>query len=247
MFGLDDSIAGLSEGSSLWLVLLAAVLLGLRHATDPDHLAAVTALVAGGRERAGRRAAELGIAWGAGHAVTLFAFGLPILLLDKYLPERVQQLAETAVGAMIVLLALRLLLRWRRGLLHVHEHEHGGVRHAHLHGHRGAPGHGHRHRSRSPLGAFGIGLVHGMGGSAGVGILLVAAIESTWQSVAALVVLAAFTAVSMTLLSTGFGLTLVSRPVRTVHRAVAPTLGVASLAFGLWYAGAAWALAPYPF
>jgi ABC-type nickel/cobalt efflux system permease component RcnA len=247
VLGLDDSIAGLSDGVSMWIVLAVAVLLGLRHATDPDHLAAVTSLVAGARERAGRRAAELGLAWGAGHAVTLFAFGLPILLLDRYLPERVQQLAETAVGVMIVLLAVRLLLRWRRGRLHLHEHEHDGVRHAHLHGHRQAAEHGHPHRSRSPLGAFGIGLLHGMGGSAGVGVLLVAAIESTWLSVAALVVLAAFTAVSMTLLSTGFGLTLVSRPVRAGYGAVAPTLGVASLAFGIWYAGAAWAIAPYPF
>lgn len=247
MFGLDDSLAALSDGHSVWIILVVAVLLGLRHATDPDHLAAVTSLVAGSRERAGRRAAELGLAWGAGHAVTLFAFGLPILLLDRYLPERVQQLAETAVGAIIVLLAVRLLLRWRRGLLHVHEHEHDGMRHAHLHGHRKAAGHRHPHRSRSPLGAFGIGLVHGMGGSAGVGVLLVAAIESTWLSVAALVVLAAFTAVSMTLLSTGFGLTLVSRPVRAAYGALAPSLGVTSLAFGLWYMSAAWALAPFPF
>ena len=247
MFGLDDSIAGLSDGVSVWIVLAVAVLLGLRHATDPDHLTAVTTLVASGRERAARRAAHLGLAWGAGHALTLFAFGLPILLLDQYLPERVQQLAETAVGVMIVLLAARLLVRWRRGLLHVHEHQHDGTRHAHLHGHGEPRGHAHRHGSRTPLGAFGIGLVHGMGGSAGVGVLLVAAIESTWLSVAALVVLAGFTAVSMVILSTGFGVTLVSRPVRAAYGTVAPTLGVASLAFGLWYASAAWALVPYPF
>ena len=247
MFGLDDSIAGLSDGVSFWIVLAVAVLLGLRHATDPDHLAAVTTLVAGGRERAVRRSAQLGMWWGAGHAVTLFVFGLPILLLGRYLPERFQQLAETAVGVLIVLLAVRLLVRWRRGQLHVHEHDHGGARHAHLHGHRAEAGHAHPHRSRTPLGAFGIGLLHGLGGSAGVGILLVAAIESTWLSVAALALLTVFAAVSMTALSTGFGLTLVSRPVRTAFGTVAPVLGISSLAFGLWYASAAWALAPYPF
>jgi ABC-type nickel/cobalt efflux system permease component RcnA len=247
MFGLDDWIASFSDGGSLWLVALAAVLLGLRHATDPDHVAAVSTLVAGARERAGRRAAELGLAWGLGHAVTLFAFGLPILLLDKYLPERLQQAAETAIAVVIVVLALRLLVRWRRGAFHVHEHAHDGVRHVHVHGHAETTGHGHPHEARTALGAFTIGLMHGVGGSAGVGVLIVASVESTPLAVLALALLAVFTAVSMALLSSGFGLTLVSRPVRAAWTGVAPALGLASLAFGIWYGTAAWGLAPYPF
>jgi hypothetical protein len=243
MFGLDDWIAGFSDGSSLWLVLLVATLLGLRHATDPDHLAAVTTLVASSRERARRTAAKLGVAWGLGHAVTLFAFGLPILLLDRYLPERMQQAAETAVALVIVFLGVRMLMRWRRGDFHVHEHEHGGV--PHTHGHAAATG--HAHGRRTPLGAFAIGLVHGMGGSAGVGVLIVATVESAWLSVVALGLLAAFTTVSMAIVTTGFGLTLVSRPVRATFGTVAPTLALASLAFGVWYGGAAWGVAPYPF
>lgn len=228
MFGLDDVIASYSDGTSLLLVSLAAVLLGLRHATDPDHLAAVTTLVASTRERATRTAARLGVAWGLGHAVTLFAFGLPILLFGAYLPEPVQQAAETAVAALIVYLAVRLLLRWRRGELQVHLHPDA-------------------HGARTAAGAFGIGLVHGMGGSAGVGVLIVAAVDSTALAVLALGLLAAFTAVSMTALTTGFGRTLVSRPVRSAYGAAAPVLGAASLAFGGWYAGAAWSLFPYPF
>jgi ABC-type nickel/cobalt efflux system permease component RcnA len=247
MFGLDDLIASYSDGAAVWFVLLVAILLGLRHATDPDHLAAVTTLVAGTRERAARTAAGLGLAWGAGHAVTLFAFGLPILLLDKYLPERVQQAAETAIAFVIAYLAVRLLVRWRRGAFHVHEHDHAGTMHSHVHGHAAEQGHGHAHRARTRLGAFGIGLVHGMGGSAGVGILLVAAIESTWISVAALALLAIFTGISMTILSTGFGATLASRPVQASFELLAPALGIASLAFGVWYGTAAWGLAPYPF
>jgi hypothetical protein len=86
-----------------------------------------------------------------------------------------------------------------------------------------------------------------MGGSAGVGILLVASVESTPLAVASLVVLALFTAASMTLLSGGFGRTLVSRPVSSSFGAVAPVLGTARLAFGLWYATSAWSLTPYPF
>ena len=241
MFGLDDRLAAFADAGSIWIVLAVAVLLGLRHATDPDHLAAVSTLVANGRDRATRRAGELGLAWGLGHGLTLFAFGLPILLLDSYLPERAQQAAETAIAIVIVYLAVRLLVRWRRGAFHEHVHAHGDVDHSHVH-----VGHSHRH-ARGRLGAFGIGLVHGMGGSAGVGILLVASIESTALSVASLGLLAVFTAVSMTMLSGGFGRALVTRPVAGAFAGVAPVLGTASLAFGVWYATAAWSLAPYPF
>jgi hypothetical protein len=223
VFGFDDSIAGLSNGTSVWLVVLAAILLGLRHATDPDHLAAVTALVAGSRERAARAAGALGLAWGAGHAVTLFAFGLPILVLERYLPERVQQAAETVIALVIVYLAVRLLRRRRARALPADS------------------------RSRTPLAAFGIGLVHGMGGSAGVGVLIVASVESTALSIVSLGLLAAFTAVSMWLVSTGLGATLVSRPLRSSYNGLAPALATLSLAFGVWYGTAAWGLAPYPF
>ena len=101
MFALDERIAASSDGASIWIVLAVAVLLGLRHATDPDHLAAVTTVVASGRERAACRAGELGLAWGLGHAATLFALGLPVLLLDSFLPQPVQQAAETAIGVFI--------------------------------------------------------------------------------------------------------------------------------------------------
>ena len=247
MFGLDDQIAHLSDGYSLWLVALVGILLGLRHATDPDHLAAMTTLVASGKERAGRAAARVGLAWGLGHATTLFLFGLPIVLFGKYLPERAQQVAETAVAFVIAYLAVRLIVRWRRGYYHAHSHDHDGVEHVHLHEHATGAGHQHRHMPRTALGAYGIGLVHGVGGSAGVSVLIVASIQSTELAVAALVLLAVFTAVSMTMLTGGFGMTLDSQPVRRSFNVVAPALGVMSLAFGVWYASAAWALMPYPF
>jgi high-affinity nickel permease len=233
MFGLDDWIAGLSHGASLGVVLLVAVLLGLRHATDPDHLAAMTTLVASKRDRAARSAARLGAWWGAGHALTLVVFGIPILLAESLLPERLQQGAETAVAALIVFLGLRLIVRWRHGFFDLHAHPH---RERH-----------HRHAVRSPLGAFGIGVVHGMGGSAGVGLLLLAAIPSETAAVVSLVILAVFTAISMTVVTAGFGLTLSVRPVAAASQRLVPALGLSSLAFGVWYAAAAWSLAPYPF
>ena len=237
MFGLDQQIASLSSGAAFAIVAVVAVLLGLRHATDPDHLAAVTTLVASGKDRAARTAARLGLAWGAGHATSLFAFGLPIVVFKTYLPEPLQQAAETTVGVMIALLALWLLVRWRRGLFHLH-HDHGA---AHAHGVR------HRFRTRSPLQAFGIGLVHGMGGSAGVGVLLLASIHDSWLAVAALWLFAACTALSMTALSTGWGMTLAATPIRSSFGRAAPVLGVTSLAFGVWYALGALSLAPYYF
>jgi len=233
VFGLDDTIAHLSTGASVLVVVLVAALLGLRHATDPDHIAAVSTLVASGRERVVRHAARLGAAWGLGHALSLIAFGIPVVLFQRYLPERAQQTAESAVGALIVFLAVRLLVRWRHGYFNLHPHPHEHAQ--------------HRHAVRSPLGAFGIGLVHGTGGSAGVCVLLLAAIPSTTVAVVALVVLALFTAVSMTLLTTGFGFTLSCARVASGFASIAPVLAVGSLAFGLWYATAAWGAAPYPF
>ena len=100
---------------------------------------------------------------------------------------------------------------------------------------------------RTPLGAFGIGLVHGMGGSAGVGVLLLAAIPSKSLAVISLLILAAFTAVSMTVVTTGFGATLASAPLRRSYAVAVPAIGSMSLAFGFWYAAAVWSLMPYPF
>ena len=233
MFGVDDWLAGLSEGASVGVVLLVGAILGLRHATDPDHIAAMTTLVASGRERVKRSAAELGAWWGVGHGITLVIFGIPILLAERYLPERVQQSAETAVAVLIVFLALRLLVRWRHGYFDLHAHPH--------------PERDHRHAVRTPAGALGVGLVHGMGGSAGVGVLLLAAIPSETVAIVSLLLLALFTAVSMTVITVGFGLTLTARPFAAASNTVIPALGALSLAFGVWYAAAAWSLAPYPF
>jgi ABC-type nickel/cobalt efflux system permease component RcnA len=233
MFGIDDWLAGLSEGASVGVVLLVGAILGLRHATDPDHIAAMTTLVASGRERVKRSAAELGAWWGIGHGITLVVFGIPILLAERYLPERVQQGAETAVAVLIVFLALRLLVRWRHGYFDLHAHPH--------------PERDHQHAVRTPAGALGVGLVHGMGGSAGVGVLLLAAIPSETVAIVSLLLLALFTAVSMTVITVGFGLTLTARPVAAASNTVIPALGALSLAFGVWYAAAAWSLAPYPF
>jgi hypothetical protein len=228
MFGLDDQLATLAHGEVFAVVALIAVLLGLRHATDPDHLTAVTTLLAGDRPDA-RRAGRLGLSWGIGHATSLFAFGVPIVLFGASLPDGFQAAAELAVGVMIMLLALRVLRRWHGGRLDTHAQDaHGRVR-----------------GGRSGLQAYAIGLVHGMGGSAGVGVLLLAPLRDHAEALAALAVFAAFTALSMAMASTTFGFALSRGSAQRRYVAVTPALGALSLLFGLWYALGALHTVPY--
>jgi ABC-type nickel/cobalt efflux system permease component RcnA len=245
VFGLDERIASASDGTTLLVVLAAAIVLGLRHATDPDHVAAVATLIASGKERAARRAGTLGLAWGLGHATSLFALGVPVVLFRAYLPEPVQRAAETSVGFLIVGLAAWLLVRWRRGSLHTHAHAHEAAVHTHVH--ECTRTHRHPARTRSPLGAYGIGLLHGVGGTAGVGVLLLSAIPSHALALVSLALFALCTALSMALLSTGWGLALGAPGVRGAFQRLVPAIALASLAFGVWYALGAQELLPYYF
>jgi ABC-type nickel/cobalt efflux system permease component RcnA len=227
------------------MALLVALLLGLKHATDPDHLTAVSTLILGEEERGVRRAAALGLAWGSGHAVTLFAFGLPVVLFSRYLPDLVQRGAEALIGLVIVLLAVRLLLRWRRGYFHAHPHSHGPLRHVHphAHDHRHEPadegvGHTHPHREalgRSPLAAFGIGLLHGVGGSAGAGVLLIGSMSGRWHGTMMLLLFSGATALSMGMVSAGFAYGLARGKIKPRLAELVPVLAGLSLLFGVWY------------
>jgi ABC-type nickel/cobalt efflux system permease component RcnA len=194
---IDGWLEGLMHGSAgLGILLLVSLLLGLRHASDPDHLAAVTTLIASEEQRRIRKATYMGLFWGLGHGTTLVVLGLPLVLLGQYLPERVQQTAEVAIGAIIVALAVRLLVRWRRGAFHAHAHVHDeGEPHRHLHSHAGeavsAHEHSHSTALRTPLSAYGVGLVHGVGGSGGLTLLLLSTIPDPSEAVGALLVFAA--------------------------------------------------------
>ncbi len=212
---IDDTLAGLFDGAPFAVALGIALLLGLRHATDPDHLMAVTALVARD-ERGTRSAARLGAVWGAGHATALLLIGLPLILLGTALPPAVESTAEKAVGIVIILLAVRVLARW-------------------LHRHRD----GHRHRPlRTPREAFGIGLLHGLAGTGAVVLLLLAALPDPLEASAALAVFAPMSAVSMAACTSGFAWTLTRPAVLPVYRTVLmPALGAMGLVFGLFYIG----------
>lgn len=252
MSTIDGWLEGFLHGpSGVGIILLISLALGLRHATDPDHLAAVTTLIASEEKRdRAKRAALMGFLWGLGHGTTLVLVGLPLVLLGRYLPEAVQQVAEAAIGAIIVALAIRLLVRWRRGLFHAHTHSHdGGLPHRHVHSHSSGKSHDHSHSVplRTPFSAYGIGLVHGIGGSGGLTLLLLSTISDEALRLAALLLFAAGTAVSMALLSTAFGLAIAGGPVGRNFERAAPVLGVLSMAFGAWYALGALGLVMYPF
>lgn len=252
MSAIDGWLEGFMHGpAGLGTILLVSLLLGLRHASDPDHLAAVTTLIASEKKHSRiRKATFMGFAWGLGHGTTLILVGLPLVLLGKYLPERVSQVAEFAIGAIIVLLAVRLLIRWRRGVFHAHFHSHDGETHRHVHSHvREAGSHAHSHRVplRTPLSAYGVGLIHGIGGSGGLTLLLLSTIPEPSHAIVALLIFAAGTAVSMAFLSTGFGMIIAGGPIGKNFERVAPVLGVLAAAFGVWYALGAVGLVTYPF
>lgn len=236
MFGLDARLSQLSTGHGAVVPLVVAFALGLRHATDPDHLVAVSTLVAGTRERAARAAARLGAAWGAGHATTLLVFGLPILLVRAYLPAIVESAAEALVGVIVVALAVRLWLRWRRGAFHLHRHRHGGETHTHVHSHSAGADHVHHHPVRTPWQAYSIGLVHGTAGSGSVAVLLIAAAPSRPLAAAALVVCVAGCALSMTVLSAAFARLFTAEAARRQLAAAVPALAASAVLFGAWYA-----------
>jgi hypothetical protein len=212
VFGIDEEIASLASTKPL-LALAVALLLGLRHPLDPDHLAAVGALA---RESRGR-SALIGLTWGAGHATTVVALGVPTVLWSATLPDGAQRTVEALIGIAIFALGLRLFLH----------HDRGGA-------------HPHPHRPPSRLrDAYSIGALHGAGGSAGVGLLLLAAIPDHTVALAGLTAFALSTTLAMGAVAAGLGHTL-SR---------LPTLPIAgtTCAFGLWYLAGAAANAPYPF
>ena len=252
MSGIDGWLEGFMHGQvGVGVILLVSLLLGLRHASDPDHLAAVTTLIASEKESdQARKAGAMGLLWGLGHGTALVFLGLPLVLLNQYLPEVVGEVAEVAIGCIIILLAVRLLIRWRRGLYHVHVHAHdGGGAHRHVHSHARDESHGHAHHVplRTPLSSYGVGLVHGIGGSGGLTLLLISTISDKAQATGALLLFAAGTAVSMALLSTAFGLAIAGGPIARNFERVAPVLGVLSMAFGAWYALGALGVVVYPF
>jgi high-affinity nickel permease len=240
---LDAWLTGLFDGAPLLVALAIAFVLGLRHASDPDHLVAVTSLVAAD-DGDTRSAARLGAWWGVGHAATLLTVGLPLILFKTELPAWLESGAEKAVGVVVLLLAGRVIVKWIRGEYRVgaHEHDAGGTDVAHAgsrrHLRRGA-GSAHRHvHVRSPQQAFSIGLLHGLAGTGAVVLLLIAALPTQVEAAAALAVFAPMSVASMAVCTSAFAWVLTRPIIEPIYRTVLiPALGLFGLLFGLWYTG----------
>jgi len=218
-----------------WAFLSLGFVIGMAHALEADHLAAVAAMT---ERRDGRRALiARGAFWGLGHTLALFAICSTVVLLGLSISGRAEAALELVVGLMIAGLGLRVLWRMHRDRIHIHVHEHDGHKHLHAHSHSGerphAQDHGHRHRhrvGRRELATMGIGLVHGAAGSAGLLVLTVAATQSIAQSLVHFAVFGLGSMVGMAALSAVLSLPLaqVARGAGWMKTAV--SLAIAALA-----------------
>ena len=238
-------------------LLMLGFFLGMRHATDADHVIAVSTIVV--RQRRVGAAAWIGALWGVGHTFTILAVGSAIILFGLVIPPRLGLTMEFSVALMLVLLGLLNLtgtLRWIQdslgtasGPFHSHAHSHDDFVHSHRHGH--GPGeHGHA-EDRTPqawldrtfggLGVYNalrpvaVGLVHGLAGSAAVALLVLATVREPQWGVAYLLVFGVGTVAGMMLITAALALpiTYAAGQFAHVNRYLAMASGLLSLAFGL--------------
>jgi high-affinity nickel-transport protein len=239
------------------LVLVSlGLVLGMRHATDPDHVIAVTTILS--RTRRVRDAALIGLLWGVGHGVTVLLVGGLIVVFGLVIPRRVGLTMELGVALMLVVLGwlnLRGVLTWahaassRHGTPHAHPHRHGDYVHTHVHGH-GTASHGHGDdetpqarldRAFSRLGLYRalrpmvVGVLHGMAGSAAVALLVLATIRDPVWAVSYLVVFGIGTIAGMMLITGALALPFarVAVGLPRLHRSIGLASGAASLVFGI--------------
>ncbi|HEX5835404.1 MAG TPA: hypothetical protein VFY34_16185 [Pyrinomonadaceae bacterium] len=229
---------------STFALLGIGLLFGLKHATEVDHVVAVSTIVS--QHRNVWRSAIVGALWGAGHTAALLVTGIFVLSLRIAIPERVSNWLEFGVALMIIGLGATALWRAlrKRDDVHVHEHSHDGVSHVHIHFHDQQTRHEKKQRShthavsRLGLKPILIGAVHGLAGSGALTLLILTQIESTWQGLLYLTVFGVGSIAGMLLMSGMIGLpfALTSRKLTTFHHRLQTAAALASLAFGFWYA-----------
>jgi hypothetical protein len=219
-------------------ILGLGFLLGMQHALEADHIAAVSSIAA--RRSHVADIVKHGLTWGLGHTLTLFVFAGVAILLGRAIPDSVAQPLETAVGLMLVGLGAHVLWRLWRDRVHFHQHRHGdGTVHFHAHSHaretvphaRAAHIHEHGFRWRTLL----VGLMHGMAGSAA---LLVLAVTQASSPVVGLGYIALFgigSMIGMGALSTAIAVPLAvsARWLTWANRSLQGAVGLATVAIGI--------------
>lgn len=166
-------------------VMVTAFLIGMAHALEADHLAAIASFSVRGKSV--REIVRRGIDWGVGHSITLFLLVVPLFLLGGAISPEIESGMESLVGVMLILLGLRLVWILRRDRVHVHVHSHDdGDHHVHVHSHKGEcvphsmSSHEHVHAPAFSR-TLGIGLLHGAAGSAALLLLVDAQVTVSWQ------------------------------------------------------------------
>ena len=220
-------------------ILVVGLLLGMKHATEADHLAAVATLAT--RQGSLGQTLRQGIAWGIGHTMTLMLFGGTVLWLDKVISPDLEQALETAVGAMLVVLGADVLRRLVRDRIHFHVHRHDlRTAHFHAHSHRGegphrASAHRHPHPRRWPIRGLAVGIMHGLAGSAALVVLTLQTIPSVGLGLGYIALFGLGSIVGMALLSLVIAvpLKLTSGCLTRAHHAMIALVGVSSCALGI--------------
>ena len=210
----------------------------MRHALEADHFAAMATLANQGLTT--RRAIRHGVAWGVGHTITLFAFGVIVLLMDQVIPERLAEILEIVVGGMLILLGIDVLWRAYKNRVHYHLHKHDNQSpHFHAHSHAGEGEHArsphqHGHDRDFPLRALLIGLIHGMAGSAALILLTLDSVPTIGLGLAYIALFGIGSIVGMGLLSM-----IISIPIRAsskrltwLHNGLQFAIGTCTLGIG---------------
>jgi hypothetical protein len=221
----------------MFAVLGLGFLLGMQHALEADHIAAVSSIAAHRSDVAD--IVKHGLTWGLGHTLTLFAFAGAAILLGHAIPDTLARPIEAAVGLMLVGLGAHVLWRLWRDRVHFHAHRHGdGTRHIHVHSHAGdtsphrASAHQHAHwfRWRSLL----VGLMHGMAGSAALLMLAVAQVASPAAAVAYVLLFGVGSMLGMGALSVIIAVPLAvsARWLTWANRALQAAVGAITIAIG---------------
>lgn len=220
--------------------LFLGFLIGMQHALEADHLAAVGAMAAGDKSGP-KRLMMRGAAWGLGHTITLFLICSLVLLVGISLSEEMAAAMEFAVGVMLVILGLDVLRRMIKSRLHFHAHDHGDGPHLHAHGHAGASGshdddpHQHDHRSGFPVRAMMVGLLHGAAGSAALLALAVATTKSVWIAVLYVALFGVGSIIGMAVLSlvAAWPLGAAEKHAKWLHRGLSVAAGVVAIMLGV--------------